>query len=98
MTAGRNVVFAVTEDHDVYMWGEKGLSPTGGRDAEEAAAASAAAEGLSEVNEADIKPSSQTTAPHNAESSHFLMMLQQSLHYMQPQLITSLEGEEVRLN
>ncbi len=53
MTAGRNVVFAVTEDHDVYMWGGKGLCPTGGRDVEEEAAA-AAVEDLSEVNEADI--------------------------------------------
>ncbi len=50
MTAGRNVVFAVTESHDVYVWGEKGLSPTGGRDVE-----TVTAEGLSKVNEADIK-------------------------------------------
>ncbi len=41
MTAGSNVVFAVTEDHDVYMWGGKGLCPTGGRDVEEEAAAAA---------------------------------------------------------
>ncbi len=52
--------------------GGKGLLPKGERGAEDDAAASAAAaECLSEVNEADIKPSSQTTAPHNAESSTF---------------------------
>eukprot|EP01084_Bolivina_argentea_P250494 419699_1 len=61
VTAGRNVAFAVTESHDVYVWGEKGLSPTGGRGIE-----TVTAEGLNE-----------------------------SIDYMQPQLIDSLEGEEI---
>ncbi len=52
VTAGRNVAFAVTENHDVYMWGEKSLCPTGRKDVETVTTT----EGLSEVmNEAHIK-------------------------------------------